>query len=280
MMIVSGVVTPQGWGDWLANESLDAILDGIEGFPRTAEGQKKMLPGSNTACDRTAHSLCSRHIAPYNGSVPAESMGKSMKRPLPACTDLEVVSQKLARNELPTLSKNNAPGSANNHRESRNSDLFRICFEHRMEGIIKKNRLQLLIETQKKKSELKSKENKAKRVLENLGFCRRSLGNLMHPMEYAFKVLLHDESSRKLIKLEIEIQQLTLELKQEELQKKFRACVYNQAIREMSNCAGLAGGAGRAVKEYMNKQDWVELLPLDALNQKSPGDQKSSGQVS
>lgn len=278
-MIVSGVVTPQGWGDWLANQSLDAILDGIEGFPRTAEGQKKMLPGSYTACDRTTRSLCSRHIAPYNGTVPAGSMGKSMKRPLPASTDLEVVPQKLARNELSTFSKNNPPGSANNHRESRNSDLFRIRFQHRMERIIKKNRLELLIETQKKKSELKSKENKAKRVLENLGFCRRSLGNLMHPMEYAFKVLVHDESSRKLIKLEIEIQQLTFELKQEELQKKFRARVYNQAIREMSNRAELAGGAGRAVEEYMNKQDWVELLPLDALSQNHLATKKSSGKV-
>ncbi|WBA80637.1 hypothetical protein [Endozoicomonas sp. GU-1] len=273
MMIVSGVVPPQGWRDWLANQSLDTILDGIEGFPRTAEGQEKMLPGSNTACDRTARSLCSRHIAAYNGSVPG-SMGKSMKRPLPASTDLEVVPQKLARNELSTFSKNNPPGSANNHRESRNSDLFRMRFEHRMEGIIKKNRLQLLIETQKKKSELKSKENKAKRVLENLGFSRRSLGHLMHPMEYAFKVLLHDESSRKLIELEIEIQQLTFELKQKELQKKFRARVYSQAIRAMSNCPELVGGARRAVEEYMNKQGWVELLPLDALNQKSPGDQK------
>ncbi|MGO0308433.1 hypothetical protein ACTL6P_17865 [Endozoicomonas acroporae] len=274
MMIVSGVVTPQEWGDWLVNQSLDGILDGIEGFPRTAEGQKKMLPGSNTACDRAARSLCSRHIAPYNGSVPTGSMGKSMKRPLPACTDLEVVPQKLARNELSTFGKNNPPGAANNHRESRNSDVFRICFQHRMEGIIKKNRFQLLFEAQKKKSELKSKENKAKRVVENLGCCRRSLGNLMHPMEYAFKVLVHDESLRKLIELKIEIQQLTFELKQEELQKKFRARVYNQAIREMSNCAELAGGVGRAVEEFMNKQDWVELLPLDALNQKSPDDQK------
>ena len=287
MVILPGVINPQGGDEWLANDSLDDILDGfdgIKGFPGTA---KKMLPGSNTVCDKTARSLCSRGIAPHNGSVTAGNMGKSLKRPFPACTDIEVVPQKVAKNELTTFSENSAHDfdtesefrSANNHGESRNSDAFRIYFQHHMEAIIKKARSQLLFETHEKKSELTSKENKAKSVEKSLRCCRRNLGNLMHPMEYAFTVLLHDESLRKLIELEMEIQKLTFELKQEELQKKLMERVHNQAIQEISNCEELTGGVGPAVEEYMNKQDWVELLPLDALNKKSSGDQKSSGKV-
>ncbi|WP_257296001.1 hypothetical protein [Endozoicomonas sp. YOMI1] len=144
-------------------------------------------------------------------------MVKSLKRPCSAPPDLDVTPQKITKKELSTVSENSTRHHVDaepkfrpaNPADSLESDVFRICFQHQMERIVSKARLQFLLATKEQIDRLKNKKEEITCVEEKLRDGENSLRNPMHPMTCAVKQMLLDQSLRELAALQIEVKKLT-----------------------------------------------------------------------